>query len=696
MPALPSRAVGRLRRLVRGDNAIRFEWDAPQPGEETVGEPLHLSGWAYAPAGIDAVTVQVNDEEELQAMAGAPRNDVARALEAPSAVHSGWSLTVPASMLRSGENAVEVTARAHDNRRASLRRTLRWRDLAEGENPYEQVDLSGERYDPRYPHMNSVAVEHRARYQLAASLAAGRRVVDVGCGMGYGAATMAGAGAVVVEAIDASGPAIEIARRDHGAGVRYTIGDVRRLPYEDSSFDLAVCFEVIEHIVEHAELLDELRRVLAPDGLLLISTPNRGHYYADNPWHLRELTTDELAGALVERFANVRVLGQQLHLATLLGDAAVHSRAGPTSTFDAGVLMLSGSPPGEEIYALALASDADLPSVRPLVAIGDPRDELADAAIESWSERALVAEAEVAMLRTRLDGAQFLGFVPSSDFPDPPPVPPPDKTRVALKRELAAPPPWMYAWDLGSAGRVEDRFGRAQLESIHRTRLELITPAAAQALAEAGPDARVLDLGCCEGWFGHRLLELGAGSVVGVDVREVNVRRARLVRDHLGIEPGRLEFHQADVFALPDLGRFDIVLMLGLVYHLENPIVALRIARALTKSLCLVESQLTEQRTPIMAGNGSSGVLFERAASFAAWVEEDQAENPLASFGGVMSLIPNEAALLAMGRVAGFGEVQIAPASPDQDPAYVRRERAVMIARTGGVGLGPTGVLSAP
>jgi 2-polyprenyl-3-methyl-5-hydroxy-6-metoxy-1,4-benzoquinol methylase len=685
VPALPGRAIGRLRRLVLGGREVRLEWDAPPPDTETIGEPFRLSGWAYAKAGLEAVSVQMNGGVELQAVIGLPRNDVARALETPAAAQSGWSLTVPVSLIQPGENSIEVIARAADDRRASVTRTLRWRELAEGENPYEQVDLTGERYDPRYPHMNSVAVEHRARYLLAASLAPGRRVVDVGCGLGYGTATLADAGAVVVEAIDASRPAIEIARRDHGRDdVRYTIGDIRKLPYGDASFDLAVCFEVIEHIVEHDQLLDELRRVLSPDGLLVLSTPNRGQYPADNPWHVRELTTGELAQALGERFANVALLGQQLHLASLLGDAAVHERADPTASFTVDALKLSGSSAGSEVYVVALASDASLPPTRPLVAIGDPRDELADAAIESWCERALVAEAEAAMLRTRLEVARQLGIVPVHEVADPPPVPPAGATRAALRRELTAPPPWMYAWDLGPVGRVADRFARTQLESIHRTRLELVEPAAIHALAEAGPDARVLDLGCCEGWFGHRLLELGAGSVVGVDIREVNVRRARLVRDHLGIDPARLEFHQADVFALPDLGRFDVVLMLGLIYHLENPMAAMRIARALTKSVCFVESQLTEQRTPIMAGNGGSGVHFERPESFAAWFEEDQEENPLASFGRVLSLVPNEAALLLMGRVAGFSDVRIAPASADHDPAYVRRERAVMIARTGG------------
>ncbi|MDP2710946.1 MAG: methyltransferase domain-containing protein [Solirubrobacteraceae bacterium] len=681
MHDLSSRVVRRLRRKAGGET-IHLVWDLPLADDENVGEPLRVSGWAFDPSGIDAVTVRVNRGEEFVVPTGTARDDVAEALNDPRAARAGWSTSLPLSLLQAGENLVEIKARAHSNRHASLARSVRWRDFVEGENPYDQVDLSGERYDPRYPHMNAVAIEHRARYLLAASLANGRRVVDVGCGLGYGAAAMAAAGAASVDAVDANGSAIGIARRNHGNGVRYTIGDIRKLPYADASFDLAVCFEVIEHIVEHDALLEEMRRVLVPDGLVLMSTPNRGRYPPDNPWHLKELTTGELADALGAQFRNVRVLGQQLHLASLVGDRALHERIDPASSFRADVLKLSATAATDEVYAVALASDADLPPLEPLVAIGDPRDELADATIESWSERALAAEAEVAMLRTKIHIARHLGQVPGNEVTPSAPVLSQAETQAALEREIAADPPWMYAWDLGSAGRVTHTVQRRELESIHQTRLDLITDSASQAIGDAGPDARVLDLGCCEGWFAHRMLELGAGSVVGVDVREVNIRRANLVRDQLGIHPARLEFLQADVLALPDLGRFDVVLMLGLIYHLENPVAAMRVARSLTKTVCLVESQLTEQRMPIMAGNGGSGVHFERAASFAAWFEEDQQDNPLASFGSVLSLVPNEAALLTMGRVAGFRDVRIASASPSHNPAYVNRERAVMIALT--------------
>ncbi|MGH2853923.1 MAG: class I SAM-dependent methyltransferase [Solirubrobacteraceae bacterium] len=114
-----------------------------------------------------------------------------------------------------------------------------------------------------------------------------------------------------------------------------------------------------------------------------------------------------------------------------------------------------------------------------------------------------------------------------------------------------------------------------------------------------------------EGWFSHRVIEWGASTVIGVDIRPQLIRRAELIRSHFGISPERFELRCADVFDLDpaELGTFDVVLCLGLIYHLENSIGALRIARALTRGLCVIESQLTRQNDPIVLGNGQSDLL---------------------------------------------------------------------------------------
>jgi tRNA (mo5U34)-methyltransferase len=248
-----------------------------------------------------------------------------------------------------------------------------------------------------------------------------------------------------------------------------------------------------------------------------------------------------------------------------------------------------------------------------------------------------------------------------------------------LSEELAAKPTWMYPWELAN-GVIAPSPG-VELADVHQTRLAMIEPVCRRWLAET-PGATVVDLGCCEGWFGHRLLEWGAERVVGVDVRAVNVRRAELVRDHFGIPRERLEFVHAGVHEVPDIGEFDIVLVLGLIYHLEDPVGALRVARRLARRHVLVESQLTELNGPIAHGWGVADEYMETDTHWVSYLEpsswQEDEGNVTASFAGVLSLIPNRAALLQALSVSGFGELEVLPAPPGLNTQFVGGHRAVV------------------
>jgi SAM-dependent methyltransferase len=234
----------------------------------------------------------------------------------------------------------------------------------------------------------------------------------------------------------------------------------------------------------------------------------------------------------------------------------------------------------------------------------------------------------------------------------------------------------MYPWAL--APGVQTPLVGAGLPAVHRTRRELIEPLARAALKRGG---RALDIACHEGWFAHRLLEWGAQEVVAVDIRDVNVRRARLLRDHFRLPADRVRIEQGDVYDLrpDDLGQFDVVLMLGLIYHLENPIGAIRTARALTRGTILLETQLTRQEEPIRTGWGIPDEFTDEPASWAARFEapEEQDTQPLAAFGGVISLIPNAAAVSQAMTVAGFTGVERLAAKAGHDPQYLAGDRGV-------------------
>jgi hypothetical protein len=251
---------------------------------------------------------------------------------------------------------------------------------------------------------------------------------------------------------------------------------------------------------------------------------------------------------------------------------------------------------------------------------------------------------------------------------------------AALRTEIEEGPGWMYPWELGRG--VATPVLHPELPTIHRTRLGLMEGAVRACLLAAGPEATVIDLACNEGWFAHRMLEWGASRVVGVDIRPDVIRRATLLRDHFGIDAARLELRCADVFEIrpSELGLFDVVLCLGLVYHLEDPIGAIRMAHALTAGVCVIESQLTRQTEHIVHGWGATAEYETTPASWAARLEADQDSNRLASAGGVVSLIPNRAALVQAVEASGFAEMEFPRPDPGYNAQYVQGDRAVVLA----------------
>jgi SAM-dependent methyltransferase len=151
--------------------------------------------------------------------------------------------------------------------------------------------------------------QHLARYRWAAARASGLRVLDAACGTGYGSRILLEAGARRVTSMDLSSEA---------SGPAFVRADVSRLPARDGAFDLYVSFETLEHVDDDEALVREARRVLAPGGRFLCSTPNRnllspGLTLRDrprNPYHVREYSIAEFEGLLTRVFPRVTLLGQ--------------------------------------------------------------------------------------------------------------------------------------------------------------------------------------------------------------------------------------------------------------------------------------------------------------------------------------------------------------------------------------------------
>ncbi len=154
--------------------------------------------------------------------------------------------------------------------------------------------------------------EHIYRYRFAASMVKGRRVLDIACGEGYGAAALMQAGATSVTGVDISPEACAHATRRYA--IKTVVGDALTIPLADASVDTIVSFETIEHVSKPEKFLDECARVLAPGGQIIISTPNSDVYLKEapkNPFHLKELNEKQFISALAARFGDIRIYTQR-------------------------------------------------------------------------------------------------------------------------------------------------------------------------------------------------------------------------------------------------------------------------------------------------------------------------------------------------------------------------------------------------
>lgn len=158
--------------------------------------------------------------------------------------------------------------------------------------------------------------EHLARYAFAARLSGRKRVLDAGCGSGYGSAELARTAREVV-GVDVSAEAIEYARQNYALpNLRFLEGSCTEVPLPDASFDLVVAFEVIEHLAEWPRLIEEARRLLAPGGQFIVSTPNKSYYSetraasGPNPFHVHEFEFEEFRQALRAVFPHVSIFLQ--------------------------------------------------------------------------------------------------------------------------------------------------------------------------------------------------------------------------------------------------------------------------------------------------------------------------------------------------------------------------------------------------
>jgi cyclopropane fatty-acyl-phospholipid synthase-like methyltransferase len=200
-----------------------------------------------------------------------------------------------------------------------------------------------ERLTPEDPACAGGIATHVSRYAFAAQLCRAKRVLDVGCGVGYGSDYLAAQGAAEVVGLDISEEAIAYAKRHYRRpNLRYLRGNALSLPTDIGSFDVVVALEVFEHVTDPGWFLDQLSAHLREDGVLVVSTPNKLTFSpgfpsdsSPNEYHAREYYRDEFLAILESRFERVSLYGQRMEHNYLARQREVSQRAQAVSTLQA-------------------------------------------------------------------------------------------------------------------------------------------------------------------------------------------------------------------------------------------------------------------------------------------------------------------------------------------------------------------------
>jgi len=214
--------------------------------------------------------------------------------------------------------------------------------------------------------------------------------------------------------------------------------------------------------------------------------------------------------------------------------------------------------------------------------------------------------------------------------------------------------PWFYEFDFPD-GRRTQSYLPGGVEEIHTTRLQMMMSALEPIVAGGWAAHSVIDVACHQGYFASHLARKGC-DVLGIDARPEHVADTALIAKAYGLTNLRSAQYDINMLRAEELGQFDVTLMLGLLYHIENPVGAIRLARALTRKACVIETQVVPNMTGIVDW-GSYQFQRPLVASFGIIDETAETHAPEASTTGIC-VTPSYEALLFLMRKLGFTRVE--------------------------------------
>jgi glycosyltransferase involved in cell wall biosynthesis/ubiquinone/menaquinone biosynthesis C-methylase UbiE len=198
------------------------------------------------------------------------------------------------------------------------------------------------------------------RYHLAKKIVEGKDVLDIASGEGFGTALLAESARSAI-GVDISDAAVQHAQKKYtAANICFKVGVCEDIPLPSSSVDVVVSFETLEHIDTRDRFLEEIKRVLRPGGILVISTPEKYAYTVAtklvNPFHVKELLKNEFSDLLARHFEHVSMHGQKIGFGSIIGNENQPARFFETESKSG----LTTGGVGTPMYMIGVASDQPL------------------------------------------------------------------------------------------------------------------------------------------------------------------------------------------------------------------------------------------------------------------------------------------------------------------------------------------------
>ena len=238
---------------------------------------------------------------------------------------------------------------------------------------------------------------------------------------------------------------------------------------------------------------------------------------------------------------------------------------------------------------------------------------------------------------------------------------------------------WFYRFRLPS-GRITESYVTGEVLGFHDTRKQMLLQTLEAEFGHSWERLRCLDLACHEGYFAHALAERGCKEVVGMDARPEHVEHANLIRRAFGDD--NLRFAQGDIQRLTasEVGRFDVTLLFGILYHLENIVGVLRLVQAVTTRICLIETQIAPNLSGV--ADWGSNTSIKEIAGILAIVDESTelaGNNNEASLTPI-SLLPSLPGLMWLLKAVGFRSCKVITPPADAYEQLVSGKRVVLAA----------------